>query len=130
DFEFFVRASQYSNFFPEPASIQVDCYCPTKNDYFKYKTYRGFRSLNQLYSAQAERFGLRAFHFWHPTNREGDWREHNDWSRERFRKVLAPYLKEPSRLLEIDGIDRPKKALCICKNAEHWGYMAPLRLHG
>jgi predicted glycosyltransferase involved in capsule biosynthesis/capsule polysaccharide modification protein KpsS len=130
DFEFFLRAHNYSGYFPFPAQYTRDIYRPTGTDFHECKEFRGFRSLNQLFSVRAERFGLRAFHLWHPTSKENEWREHNDWRRERFNRVVEPYVKNKARILEIDGLERPRKALCICKDHSHWGYMAPLRLLG
>lgn len=130
DFEFFCRAAHYSRYLPIPEVLEEDCYGASKSTFFGVKSYRGFRSLNQLFASRSERFGLRAYHMWHPLVNSSAWRKLNDWKRRKLHQALGEYIGDTRRLLSIDGIVREKTALCVCKHPEHWGYMAPLRLHG
>lgn len=129
DFEFFVRAAYHSGVFPIPKSVDGDFFGPMKESFFSIKDYAGFRRLNELFAARAQRLGLQVFHQWHPTGRAG-WRKDNDWKRERLRKAMAPYRDTPHRLLEADWLPRDATALCVCKAPEHWGYFTILRLYG
>lgn len=129
DFEFFVRAAFHSGVFPIPADVDSDLYGPMKDTFFVSKSYTGFRRLNELFAARAQRLGLQIFHRWHPTGRQG-WRKHNDWKRERLRAAIGRYKVEPHRLLEADWLPRRATALCICKSPEHWGYFTVLRSFG
>ena len=130
EFEFFLRAGLYSSFFEMPADVMTDCHGPKKPDFWTHRTYRGFRDLNQHFASRTERAGLKVFHLWHPTKTPGDWRAHNDWKRGKFHEASEEYLKDSAHLLQVDALPKGKKALCICKSSDHWGYFLPLRLHG
>jgi len=129
DFEFFIRAAVLSGYFRLPEKLGGDFYGPTKDSFFSRKDYVGFRRLNELFAARAQRFGLQVFHRWHPTGRTG-WRKQNDWKRARLKEALSRYERSPQRLLEADWLPRQKNALCVCKAPEHWAYFIMLRLYG
>ena len=129
DFEFFIRAAHYSGLFPISSKVELDFFGPMKDSFFSVKEYAGFRRLNELFAARAQRLGLQIFHQWHPTGRAG-WRKDNDWKRERLTKAIARYRDAPHRLLEADWLPRRATALCVCKAPEHWGYFTILRLYG
>lgn len=130
DFEFFIRLSKYAKNLPMPKDLVLDKYGPTKNDFFWTKQYTGFRRLNQLIALPAELMGFKAFHMWHPTGLDKDWRSENDWRRDKMRSVVDEYMKDDSKLLGIDFVTRNKKIVCICKHKEHYGYFLPLRVLG
>lgn len=129
DFEFLARLHHYAQHLPTPQRLTDDLYGPTRDPFYRRKEYAGFRRLFEAMSYPAEVLGFRVFHLWHP-RRGGDWRENNDWRRERLNKVFANYVGRDHRLLTVDSISRPKKVLCVCKDASHWGYFVPLRLAG
>jgi predicted glycosyltransferase involved in capsule biosynthesis len=129
DFEFLARLHLYTRHLPSPQKLTDDLYGPTRDPFYRQKEYAGFRRLFEAMSYPAEVLGFRVFHLWHPRG-GGDWRENNDWRRERLNKVFANYVKREHRLLTVDLISRPQKALCVCKDPSHWGYLAPLRLAG
>ncbi len=130
DFEFLVRTAGYSGVHKSPSDLSDPRHGPGKWDFWRHKSYRGFRSLNQLVSARAERAGLKIYHRWHPTPQNTEWRKENDWRRQKLTKAFNAYEGDPSQLITIDGHSRGKKAICICKHKDHWGYFLPLRLHG
>ena len=129
DFEFLARLHHYAQHLPTPQRLTDDLYGPTRDPFYRRKEYAGFRRLFEAMSYPAEVLGFRVFHLWHPRG-GGDWRENNDWRRERLNKVFANYVGRDHRLLTIDSISRPQKVLCVCKDASHWGYFVPLRLAG
>ena len=129
DFEFLARLHLYTRHLPTPHRLTEDLDGPTRNSFYRRKDYAGFRRLFEAMSYPAEVLGFRVFHLWHPRG-GGDWRDNNDWRRERLNTVFANYVKREHRLLSVDSISRPKKALCVCKDASHWGYFVPLRLAG
>jgi len=130
DFEFFIRASIISGYYPLPDHILNDWDGPLKTGFFGNKPFGGFRSLNQLHAARAERFGLRTFHLWHPTKRDDSWRTNNDWKREKLNTIAGAYIADNSRLLSVDSIPRQKRAVCICIHKDQYGYFLPLRTLG
>ena len=130
DFEFFVRLACHAKIHPLPEAVIEDKFGPTKRDFFSVKGYQGFRRLNEALAMPSELMGLKAFHLFHPTGMQSDWRESNDWRRDRFRAVVGGYIDAHHHLLKIDFIDRPRTALCICRHPEHFGYFSPLRLFG
>ena len=129
DFEFLARLHLYTRHLPSPQRLTEDLYGPTRDPFYRQKEYAGFRRLFEAMSYPAEVLGFRVFHLWHPRG-GGDWRENNDWRRERLNRVFANYVKREQRLLTVDSIARSKKALCVCKDPSHWGYFVPLRLAG
>jgi predicted glycosyltransferase involved in capsule biosynthesis len=129
DFEFLARLHLYTRHLPTPQRLTEDLYGPMRDAFYRQKDYAGFRRLFEAMSYPAEVLGFRVFHLWHPRD-GGDWRANNDWRRDRFNKVFANYVKQEHRLLSVDAITRPRKALCVCKDASHWGYFVPLRLAG
>lgn len=127
DFEFFIRASQIGRYFPKPTELLSDVGGSNKPKFFQHKSYTGFRSLNQLFAARAERLGLKTYHLWHPTPNTDNWRTENDWKRNKLNSIVQPYLNSSDQLLCVDSLKRAKKLVCICTSKEHWGYFLPLR---
>lgn len=135
DFELQVRMACHADVLPLPKKLTHDMYGPTKGSFFGVREYMGFRRLNELVSFPAEVSGLRAFHLWHPTRTaaptpEANWRLENDWKRERLNAAFAGYLDDRAGLLDVDFMPRPRTALCVCKDPEHWGFFTPFRLLG
>lgn len=129
DFEFILRLNYYTSHFPKPERQIEDIGGPMKQGFFKNKRYAGFRAVATVTSLPGQMEGLRAYHLYHPTP-EDSWRVNNDWRRERFQEVVESYQDNPERVLQIDYIKRPKKALCVCMHQDQWGYFLPLRLAG
>ncbi len=130
DFEFFIRLTRYSRFLPMPASVEVDTGGPMSKEFFGPKKLEGFRVLNSLVAVPAVLSGLKAFHLYHPAGRNTSWKTNNDWKRNKLQAALQPLAKGMQNLLAIDHLTRSKKVICICVQAEHWGYFVPLRALG
>lgn len=130
DFEFISRLNCYTKQFPAVANVTKDIGGPLREEFFDVQAYEGFRALNALTCFSGELQGLRAYHLYHPTRNDDDWRSNNDWKRDRLVNIMAGYTPNQSGLLKVDYVKRPKKLLCICNQDEHWGYFVPLRLLG
>lgn len=130
DFELMIRFALYSRHAVLPAEIEKDLHKPTSAAFFSNRPYAGFRRLGEAVSFRSEIAGFRAFHFWHPCPPEDPWRQSNDWSRNRFATSLSRYLDSPEKLGHVDHMPREKTALCICRDAEHYGYFLPFRTLG
>jgi predicted glycosyltransferase involved in capsule biosynthesis len=130
DFELMIRFAHHTRSVEFPEDIAMDCQSPARDWFFKPRPYLGFRRLGEAVSFRAESHGFKTFHLWHPT-RDGDpWRDCNDWKRDTLRTSLARYLDTPANLASVDHLPRPRKALCVCKDPEHYGYFLPFRALG
>ncbi len=130
DFELMIRFALHTRSAELPAEITVDCQSPARDSFYKPRPYFGFRRLGEAVSFRAETHGFKAFHLWHPTPINDPWRRLNDWKRDTFRSSVAKYLETPANLASVDHLPRSRKALCICKNPEHYGYFLPFRALG
>lgn len=130
DFELMIRFALHTRSTELPADITADCQSPARDSFFKPRPYLGFRRLGEAISFRAETHGFKAFHLWHPTPINDPWRRLNDWKRNTFRSSVAKYLEIPVNLASVDHLPRLRKALCICKNPEHYGYFLPFRALG
>jgi predicted glycosyltransferase involved in capsule biosynthesis len=130
DFEFFIRLSHFTNYLPLPESIEADEAGPMTPQFASPRRFRGFRVLSSMIGLPGLLHGLKTYHLHHPRLPQGDWLASNDWKRERMKEALARYSASAKHLLEIDGLPREKKALCVCIHEEHWGYFVPLRALG
>jgi predicted glycosyltransferase involved in capsule biosynthesis/capsule polysaccharide modification protein KpsS len=130
DFEFLARAAIHARFYRMPRRIDDSCYSPARADFFKPKTYRGYRRLLEVICFPSELTGLKAFHLWHPRPEDDDWRVNNDWKREKLAERFETYLGDWRRLLAVDFLPRAKTAACVCLDPSHDGYFTPLRAAG
>lgn len=130
DFEFLLRLSMHATYLPTPTTPASDLYGPLSPEFFTSRPYAGFRRLFELMSQPTESLGFKVFHLWHERNRKADWYTNNDWKREQFQKSTSVYVEKPHELLGVDHLERRRRAYCICKNRETWGYFSPLRLAG
>lgn len=131
DFEFLIRLAKLTSNIPIAGSLEKDFYGPLKSSFWGQKDYLGFRRYLEAFTLPCELLGLKAFHLWHekPSDK-GYWTQSNDWKRERFNSVLSKHSTSDSKLLEVDYINRNKKALCIFSDKSQWGYFLPLRMAG
>lgn len=130
DFEFISRLNYYTQHHVVPTKLSHDFGGPLRAEFFNQQSYEGFRAINAVTCLAGELQGLKAYHLYHPTSNDDGWRAENDWRRDRLSNVMAEYVSDQRGLLAVDSLDRDKRVLCICKQADHWGYFAPLRLLG
>lgn len=129
DFEFLTRLGLYGKHLPLPRDWRTDRYSVLRIEFYEPKEYAGFRRLIEAMAYPAEMLGQRVYHLWHP-RRDDDWRSENDWKRERLNQAFDAYADDHSKLLSVDFLSRHRRALCVCKHRDHWGYFLPLRLAG
>ncbi|WP_429091574.1 glycosyltransferase [Aeromonas veronii] len=132
DFEFLIRLAKLSTNIPISSTPEKDFYGPMKDSFFdQNKSYAGFRRYLEAFTAPAESLGIKAFHLWHEKpSAKGYWTKNNDWRRERFNQVMGRHISSEEKILSVDYIKRPKKALCVFRDKTQWGYFIPLRLLG
>ncbi len=130
DFELMIRMAHHTRAAELPALLADDLYKPNSRAFFGPRPYTGFRRLGEAVSFRSESSGFKAFHLWHPCPEGDPWRAANDWSRDSLRASVSKYLETPEKLACIDHMPRLKTALCICKDAEHYGYFLPFRALG
>jgi predicted glycosyltransferase involved in capsule biosynthesis len=130
DFELMIRFALYTRNVELPADITADCHSPARDRFFKPRPYLGFRRLGEAVSFRAENHGLRVFHLWHPRSINDPWHSFNDLKRNTFRSSVTKYLEIPAKLASVDHLPRSYKALCVCKDMEHYGYFLPFRALG
>ena len=130
DFELMIRFALYTRNVELPTNITADCQSPARDRFFKPRPYLGFRRLGEAISFRAEIHGLKVFHLWHPRSINDPWHSFNDLKRNTFRASVAKYLEIPANLASVDYLSRSHKALCVCKDAEHYGYFLPFRALG
>jgi predicted glycosyltransferase involved in capsule biosynthesis len=130
DFELMIRFALYTRNVELPDDITSDCQSPARDRFFKPRPYLGFRRLGEAISFRAETHGLKVFHLWHPRSINDPWHSFNDLKRNTFRSSVAKYLQVPANLAAVDHLSRSRKALCVCKDTEHYGYFLPFRALG
>ncbi|GAA5124109.1 glycosyl transferase [Luteolibacter yonseiensis] len=130
DFELMIRFARHTRSVELPEDLTTDCQSPVRDSFFKPRPYQGFRRLGEAVSYRAEATGFKTFHLWHPTPVGDPWRDLNDWNRNTFRESVAKYDGPPSNLAKVDHLSRERKALCVCKDPEHYGYFLPFRVLG
>lgn len=130
DFELMIRFANHTRSVQLPSKLSSDCQSPARESFFKPRPYVGFRRLGEAISYRAENAGLKTFHLWHPTPDNDSWRVYSDSHRNKLRASVAHYSDSPAMLASVDHIPKPLKALCVCKDPEHYGYFLPFRALG
>lgn len=131
DFEFLIRYSIYSSRFPLPAELDKDFYAPTRESFYKdSKRYKGFRRIFEALSFEAETYGLRVAHLYHPKPEEMSWVKTNDWKRDAFTEATSAYLNNRKELVNLDWLPRNKRVLALVKHDDHFNYLFVLRNAG
>jgi predicted glycosyltransferase involved in capsule biosynthesis len=130
DFELMIRFALYTRNVELPNDITSDCQSPARERFLKPRPYLGFRRLGEAISFRAETNGLKVFHLWHPRSINDPWHSFNDLKRNTFRSSVGKYLGTPANLALVDHLPRLYKALCVCKDTEHYGYFLPFRALG
>ena len=132
DFEYLLRFAKIAGGLPMPEELTADVYGPLKADFFRAKTFRGFRRQLELLALPAELAGLRTFHLAHPkpARDESGWYERHDWRRERFTPAVDRWASDPRGLLECDWLPREKTALALVAPDDDVGPFLALRLAG
>lgn len=130
DFELMIRCAHHNQSATLPVKITLDCKSPARDAFRRQGPYEGFRRLGEAISFRAESAGFQALHLWHPSNKSDPWRVSNDWSRRKLKSVVKSYSAAACKFAQTDFIPRKRKALCICKDPEHYGYFVPFRILG
>lgn len=131
DFEFLVRLGILSSSIPLPALLNKDFFGPLKDSFWKERDYTGFRRYLETLTQMSESLGLACFHIWHDKPRgKGYCTDQNDWKRDTFNEVIGRYYPALEKIIEVDYLEREKRALCLFNDINSWGYFLPLRLHG
>jgi predicted glycosyltransferase involved in capsule biosynthesis/tetratricopeptide (TPR) repeat protein len=130
DFEYLTRLGLYIKNIPLPDKLTKDQYGPLRKEFFGARPYTGFRRFLEAMAKPAENFGLRVFHLYHERSKKEDWGAQSDWKREKMNEAFDVYIGSEHNLLSVDFLKRPRKAACLCKHVDQWGYYTPLREAG
>lgn len=131
DFEFVLRAALIINYWPIPKKVDdYKIYKPFINSFWSRKGYIGIRKLLELISLPFENFGLKAFHIWHEKPFKNYWTSEINKNRRIYKNKAKLYIKDSSKILNIDFLIRNKKSLVILDDKKKWRLFLPLRLLG